>query len=64
MEDLTPRELEVLRLMARGERTEAVAQRLVISPTTVRNHVQHILGKLGVSSRLEAVALAFRRGPL
>jgi PAS domain S-box-containing protein len=57
---LTPREHEVLRLLARGESTLAIARQLFISTATVRNHAQNILTKLGAHSRLEAVALAFR----
>jgi PAS domain S-box-containing protein len=56
--DLTRREIEILRLVASGESTKAVADRLHVSPATVRNHVQNILGKLGVHSRLQAVAYA------
>lgn len=59
---LTAREREILRLLAHGEGTRAVARRLFISPATVRNHTQSILTKLGVHSRLEAVVLAFREG--
>jgi PAS domain S-box-containing protein len=58
---LTRRELEVLRLMATGANTKVAAERLHVSPATVRNHVQNILGKLGVHSRLEAVAHATTR---
>lgn len=57
---LTRRETEVLRLLAAGAGTKAVAERLHISPATVRNHVQNIFGKLGVHSRLEAAAYAHR----
>ena len=57
---LTRREIEVLRLVAQGARTKAVAERLRLSPATVRNHVQNILGKLGAHNRLEAVAYATR----
>ena len=57
---LTRRELDILRLMADGHGTRAIADRLRISPTTVRNHVQRFLGKLGVHSRLQAVAHATR----
>jgi PAS domain S-box-containing protein len=57
---LSRRELEVLRLVAEGHRTKAVAERLHVSPATVRNHVQNILGKLGAHNRLEAVAYATR----
>ena len=56
--DLTRRELEILRLLANGGDTKAVADRLHVSPATVRNHVQNILNKLGVHSRLQAVAYA------
>lgn len=55
---LTRRELEILRLLATGVNTKAAAERLHVSPATVRNHIQNILGKLGVHSRLEAVAYA------
>lgn len=54
---LTPREAVVLSLLASGHGTREIARTLVISPATVRNHVQSILRKLGVHSRLEAVAL-------
>jgi PAS domain S-box-containing protein len=60
--ELTRRELDILRLMVAGASTRAMAERLHVSPVTVRNHVQHILGKLGVHSRLEAAAYATRRG--
>jgi PAS domain S-box-containing protein len=55
---LTRRELEVLRLMAGGANTKVLAERLHVSPATVRNHAQNIFAKLGVHSRLEAVAYA------
>jgi len=55
---LTRREVEVLRLMADGRSTKGAAEALHVSPATVRNHVQSILAKLGVHSRLEAVAYA------
>jgi PAS domain S-box-containing protein len=55
---LTRRELEVLRLMTLGVSTAAAAERLHVSPATIRNHVQNLFGKLGVHSRLEAVAYA------
>ena len=60
--DLTPREREVLGLLAQGQSKEAIAQRLFLSANTVRNHIQNILGKLGAHSRLEAVATATREG--
>ena len=57
---LTRRELEVLRVLATGANTRTAAERLHVSRATVRNHVQNLLGKLGVHSRLEAVAYATR----
>ena len=59
-DSLTPREFEVLRALAGGTPTRGIAVDLGISSVTVRNHVQRILGKLRVHSRLEAVALAYR----
>jgi DNA-binding CsgD family transcriptional regulator len=58
---LTRRELEILRMIATGVSTKATADKLHVSPATVRNHVQNILGKLGAHSRLEAVAVATRQ---
>jgi PAS domain S-box-containing protein len=57
---LSRRELEVLRLMTEGLDTGAVAERLHVSRATVRNHAQNIFAKLGVHSRLQAVAYAIR----
>lgn len=57
---LSSREREVLGCMTEGLNTAAIAGRLRVSPATVRNHVQRILGKLGVHSRLQAVAFATR----
>jgi two-component system, NarL family, nitrate/nitrite response regulator NarL len=62
VEELTPRELEVLRLMAEGLPNKTVALRLGISEHTVKFHVNAILGKLGVASRTEAVVHATRLG--
>lgn len=59
---LTAREVEVLRLLADGCNSAAIADRLVITPDTVQTHVRNLLGKLGVGSRLEAAALAVRLG--
>ena len=61
---LTRREREVLRLMAGGAGTEAIARTLVISPQTARTHIQNILAKLQVHSRLEAAALVNGAGIL
>lgn len=62
--DLTDREREVLRLLAQGTRNDAIAQRLFISPQTVQTHVRNLLAKLGVHSKLEAVAFAVRHGAI
>ena len=62
--DLTKREREVLGLLAEGLSQKEIAGRLVISSKTVAAHVQHILGKLEVHSRAQAVAQAYRRGLL
>ncbi len=59
---LTEREREVLRLLALGKDTKSIADSLSLSIKTVRNHVQHILAKLGVHTRLQALALAFPPG--
>jgi LuxR family maltose regulon positive regulatory protein len=57
-ESLTVREVEVLRLIAEGASNRAIAEQLVISERTVKSHITHILGKLGVSSRTQAAARA------
>ena len=61
-EPLTPRELEILRLLAAGANNQAIADRLVISLHTVKRHVTNLHQKLGVASRLEAVARARELG--
>jgi PAS domain S-box-containing protein len=58
---LTRRELEILQLMASGANTKVLAERLHVSRATIRNHAQNIFAKLGVHSRLEAVAYATQR---
>jgi DNA-binding NarL/FixJ family response regulator len=60
--DLTPRELEIVELLAAGHSQAAIAERLVLSEKTVSTHIQHILPKLGVHSRAEAVAFAHQQG--
>jgi DNA-binding NarL/FixJ family response regulator len=60
--ELTGREREVLRLAAEGLRPAAIASELVISPKTVASHLQRIFTKLGVHTRAEAVAVAYREG--
>jgi PAS domain S-box-containing protein len=62
--ELTPRQHQVLQLLAAGSSTEQIAAALTISRETVRNHVRHILRALGAHSRLEAVATARRAGLL
>lgn len=57
---LTSRERETLGLLAQGHRVAEIARKLCLSPVTVRNHVQHLIAKLGLHSQLEAVAYAYR----
>jgi DNA-binding NarL/FixJ family response regulator len=59
-ERLTKRELEILQLLAHGLTQKQMAAQLYISPKTVGTHIEHILAKLGVRSRAQAVAIAFR----
>jgi DNA-binding NarL/FixJ family response regulator len=59
---LTSRELDVLRLLARGLKTAEIAERLFIAPKTVERHTTAIFGKLGVASRVEAARAAERAG--
>jgi two-component system, NarL family, nitrate/nitrite response regulator NarL len=59
---LTPREAQVLTLMAEGKSVPAIAQELVLGATTVKTHVSHLYEKLGVSDRAAAVAEAMRLG--
>jgi DNA-binding NarL/FixJ family response regulator len=59
---LTPCELNVLSLLARGLDNAAIAQRLVITKRTVQNHISNVYGKLGVTSRTEAMLFAIREG--
>jgi DNA-binding NarL/FixJ family response regulator len=61
-EELSVRELEVLRLLVEGASNKAIALRLSLSENTVKSHISHIFGKLGVQSRAEAVAVALQRG--
>ena len=61
-ESLTPRELEVLRLLAEGKTNKAIAQELAVSSHTVKFHVTSLMGKLNAQSRTEAVVRATRLG--
>lgn len=61
LEQLSPRELDVLKLVARGMENAQIAHELDISPRTVKNHVSSILSKLGLTSRVEAAIYAVRR---
>ena len=61
-ETLTPREIEVLRYVAEGNRNREIADRLFISEETVKVHIKHIMEKLGATHRTQAVAIAVHRG--
>jgi len=63
-ESLSPREIEVLKLVAEGATNQVAARRLMVSETTVKTHLMHIYTKLGVRDRASAVATAFQRGLL
>lgn len=62
LDDLTPREREILRLLVDGRTNAEIAAHLGLSLYTVKNHVRNLLGKLGVGSRTEAVSLALQSG--
>lgn len=61
-EDLSPRELDVLRLIASGNANKEIAARLSIGEDTVKSHVTNILGKLGANDRTHAVTIGLKRG--
>ena len=63
-EDLTIRELEVLRLIRDGYRNKQIADQLMIAETTVNFHIKNLVGKLGANDRTHAVTIAIRRGLL
>ena len=64
MGSLTPREVEVLRLLSQGQTNPQIAQNLLVSRGTVKIHVQHIISKLGVSDRTQAAVRAIEAGLL
>jgi two-component system nitrate/nitrite response regulator NarL len=61
---LTPRQTQIMQMMADGASSEEIARRLKVSPYTLRTHVQNILTRLGVHTKVEAMAIAIRHGKI
>src|SRR5205085_10627290 len=59
---LTPREVEILRLVAQGQTNRQIAERLIVAVGTIKIHVEHILGKLGAADRTNAAVRAVELG--
>lgn len=59
---LTPRELEIFNLLVHDETTKSIATKFNISQKTVRNHISNVIGKLGVSSRTQAIVILIKNG--
>lgn len=59
---LTPRELEIFNLLVKNETTKSIALKLNISDKTVRNHISNVIGKLGVTSRTQAIVMLAKNG--
>lgn len=59
---LTSRELEIFKLLIANETTKSIASKLSISDKTVRNHISNVIGKLGVSSRTQAIIMLVKSG--
>lgn len=59
---LTPRELEIFKLLIDNKTTKQIADELIISEKTVRNHISNVIGKLGVTSRTQAIITLMKNG--